>query len=285
MPKLNTEDGRVIHLYGSIEEFRQAIKAGGESADMADVSTRARIRTAFSSEVKATDAERVLTFAISTENPDRMGDSILVSGWELEAYRKDPVVLWSHDAGSLPVAKATKIWIEGKKLKADAEFTPVGMLRFNDAVFDMYKQGFLSATSVGFLPLKWAFTEDPARRYGVDFLSQELLEFSCVCVPANSEALIEGRSAGIDIGPILDWAEDQIRRCGDNARIIKLAEGVLGSRGDDPVALAWAERIVSAAGKTVVSRERIEKIERAATAERMRRKRARELDLMRVRAG
>jgi hypothetical protein len=106
------------------------------------------------------------------------------------------------------------------------------------------KGGFLSATSVGFSPLKYAFTDDPKRRFGIDFLEQELLEFSCVTVPANAEALIEGRAAGIDVTPMLDWCEQQMKRAADKARVQKLAETVLGSKGDDPVLLAWAERIV-----------------------------------------
>jgi phage head maturation protease len=77
------------------------------------------------------------------------------------------------------------------------------MSRFNDAIFEMYKQGFLSATSVGFHPLKYAFSDDPQRRSGIDILEQELCEFSCVPVPANADALIEARSAGVDIGPVL----------------------------------------------------------------------------------
>ena len=31
----------------------------------------------------------------------------------------------------------------------------------------------------------------PARQYGIDFLEQELLEFSIVTIPANSDALID----------------------------------------------------------------------------------------------
>jgi hypothetical protein len=60
-------------------------------------------------------------------------------------------------------------------------------------------------------PLKYAFTDDPQRRFGIDFLEQELLEFSwCVPVPANAEALVEGRAAGIDqVAPLLDWAVDK----------------------------------------------------------------------------
>lgn len=277
--------------FGSIEEFRQAAKIAPTDAPIND----SRVRASFDTEVKVGEGDsRTLMFAISSASVDRMGDTIAVDGWKLESYRKNPVVLWAHDASLLPIAKAPKVWIEGDKLKADAEFTPKGMARFNDTVFDMYKGGFLSATSVGFMPLKYAFTDDPKRRFGIDFLEQELLEFSAVPVPANSEALIEGRSAGIDIVPVLDWAEDQIKRASDaSARIVKLAESVLGSSGEDMVALAWAERILQASGKifvpkgsVVVTTERaaaIARMEAKETADRLRKKRERDLEVARLR--
>jgi len=241
-----------IRAFGSIDEFREAARQSPELSN-------ARVRGSFETDVKAKDgASRTLIFTISSPAVDRMGDTIAVDGWKLESFRKNPVVLWAHDSSSLPVAKANKVWIEDGKLKAEAEFTPAGMARFNDTVFEMYKQGFLSATSVGFAPLKYAFTEDPQRRYGIDFIEQELLEFSAVPVPANAEALIEGRSSGVDIAPMLDWCEMAIKRTGDKSRIIKLAEDVLGSKTDDPDALAWAKRMVGASGRlSVIDTDRL----------------------------
>lgn len=276
-------------IFGSINEFRRAHegldtpspvlpKTGDEDA--------IHVRASFDTQVKAGEGDsRTLTFTISTPAVDRMGDTIAISGWNLDNYRRNPVILWAHDSADFPVAKSNKIWIEGDKLKSEAEFIPADNAatgRHAEGILQLYKGGFLSATSVGFMPTKYAFTDDPKRRFGIDFLEQELLEYSLVTVPANAEALIEGRAAGIDVTPMLDWCEDQIKRCGDNARIIKLAEGVLGGNGQDLVALAWAERIVNAAGKSVVSRERIERVERAATQARMRKKRERELDLIRI---
>lgn len=155
------------------------------------------LRRDFDTEIKAADEGRAFDFCISTASVDRYGDTIAVEGWQLAAFRKNPVVLWMHDNNLLPVAKAVNVRIEDGKLKSRAEFTPEGMLRFNDAVHDMLKGGFLSATSVGFIPLKYNFVDDPQRRFGIDFLEQELLEFSVVTVPANAEALIEGRSIAI----------------------------------------------------------------------------------------
>lgn len=283
MPK--SDDAR---KYGSVEEFRQAARDASEP--VAD----ARVRASFDTEVKAGEGDsRTLTFTISNAAVDRMGDTIAVAGWKFDSFRKNPVVLWGHDAADFPVAKAGKLWIEGENVKAEAEFVPKenpATGQHAEGVLQLYKGGFLSAVSVGFIPLKYAFTEDPKRRFGIDFIEQELLEFSCVTVPANAEALIEGRAAGIDVTPMLDWCELQIKRCGDNSRIIKLAEGVLGSKGDDLVALSWAERIVLASGKkiadrdeVVMSRGRLEAVERAAKNKRLTEKRQREVDALRIR--
>jgi HK97 family phage prohead protease len=190
MPKILSEN-----------EFREAAK--GES-----VPAEAQIRKAFIAEIKATGGEedRTIDFVISTASVDRMGDTISVDGWQLANFRKNPVVLWAHDSSMMPVAKASNIRVEDGKLKARAEFMPRDISGFADAVFKAIKQGFLSAVSVGFAPVKYAFSEEQGRSFGIDFLQQELLEFSVCPVPANPEALVEARAAGIDIDPIQEWA-------------------------------------------------------------------------------
>lgn len=263
-------------LYPSIDAFRAAGKDAGQ------IEADAAVRASFDTAIKAAEDSRNVTFTISTESVDRMGDTIAIEGWKLEAYRKNPVVLWAHDSTSLPVAKAPKIWTEKTSLKAEAEFTPAGMARFNDTVYDMIKGGFLNTTSVGFAPLKYAFVDDPARKYGIDFIEQELLEFSVVPVPANSEALVESRAAGIDLDPLFDWAEGVLSKA-DAERVMKLADIVLGATEQDPRDIKWAERIAAKAGLGLYSQERIDKIERAATAQRLKARRARDLDLIRAR--
>lgn len=182
------------------EDFRTAAKAGQAPKD-------ARLRKGFVADIKAAVAgERTLDFTISTDSVDRMGDTIAIGGWRLENYKRNPVILWAHDSDSMPVAKASNIRVEGGKLKATAEFMPADISSFAESVFQAIKAGFLSATSVGFTPIKYAFVDDPARRFGIDFEEQELLEFSIVPVPANAEALIEGRSAGVDAEPFKAWA-------------------------------------------------------------------------------
>lgn len=192
------------------EEFRAAAK--GDS-----VPAEASLRKAFVSEVKASgDDGRVITFAVSTESVDRMGDTIAVGGWKLDNYRANPVVLWAHDAGDLPMARCRRIWVESGKLMAEADFTPtpVAWPEFNESVFQFLKHGLLNATSVGFQPIKYAFSEDNTRSMGIDFMEQELLEFSIVPVPANPECLQQAKSLGLDVEPMVKWCTAVLQKQG-----------------------------------------------------------------------
>jgi HK97 family phage prohead protease len=202
------------HLIGSGRFIVRKLEEAREKGEDA-IAVRA-----FDTEIKAIDGEtRAFDFTISTGSVDRYGDTVKVDGWKLANFRKNPVVLWMHDGTKLPVGKASNIRIEDGKLKARVDFTPQGLASFNDIVFELVKTGFLSATSVGFLPLVYNFVNDPQRQFGIDFKEQELLEFSIVTVPANAEALIEGRSAEIvpvepqanDEAMSLDLAEHRIR--------------------------------------------------------------------------
>jgi HK97 family phage prohead protease len=155
--------------------------------------------------VKAEDDDsRKVSFIISTGAVDRDRDTLKVDGWELDDYRKNPVVLWAHNYYGLPIGKAETVLPKSGVLKATAEFATAEMNPLAESVYRMLKAGFLRATSVGFQPLKHAYDEE---RGGFDFLKQSLLEFSVVPVPANPQALMDAKAAGIDMGPVKGWAE------------------------------------------------------------------------------
>lgn len=164
-------------------------------------------------EIKQEEGEdRVLRFVISTGAVDRDRDTINPKGWKLKAFKANPVVLFAHNSRQPPIARALKIFVEDEKLKAVAEFMDrdIDTSGFSDMIFRMLKGGFMKATSVGFLPIKFERVdedENADRKFGIDFLQQELLEFSVVPVPSNPEALIEARSSGIDTGPLQEWLE------------------------------------------------------------------------------
>lgn len=166
------------------------------------------LRKSFTTEIKVhADDSRKVDFIISTSSVDRDGDTIDVSGWEVSNFIKNPVVLFGHDYRSLPVGKASNLRFEDGNFIATVEFVAKEISTFAESVFQMVKQKFLRATSVGFEPIEWKFTEDEGRN-GIDFLKQELLEFSIVPVPSNPDALLLASSNGIDIAPIKSWAQE-----------------------------------------------------------------------------
>jgi len=138
--------------------------------------------------VAKADDGKSMSFTISTGSVDRMGDTINPHGWRTAGFSRNPVVLWAHNHKAPPVGRATKIWREGDALKASMVFASSG---FAQQIKSAVKEGTLRATSVGFIPIKWSFSRDKDRPGGIDFAEQELLEFSIVSVPANSEALME----------------------------------------------------------------------------------------------
>lgn len=146
---------------------------------------------------------RDATFTITTGSVDRERDTLAALGWRLEAYRRNPVVLWAHSYRDLPIGRARSVDTTDNGLRSVAEFTSRDLNPLGDTVLRMIRGGFLNAVSVGFNPLKWVWNEE---RRGIDFAEQELLEYSVVPVPANPEALVEARSKGIDISPISEWA-------------------------------------------------------------------------------
>ena len=155
-------------------------------------------------EKEISDEERIIEFTNSTPTQDRYHDTIDQNGWQLENFRKNPVVLWAHDYSQPPVAKSVNVWVEEGKLKSRDQFTPRDLYPFGFMVYELYKNGFLNAKSVGFQPITYAFNNETD---GVEFYTQELLEHSCVPVPANPEALVSAKSMGIDLLPLKSWAE------------------------------------------------------------------------------
>jgi HK97 family phage prohead protease len=149
-----------------------------------------------------------LRFTLSTESVDRDSDRVAVEGWQLDNYRRNPVVLWAHDHSQPPVARSQTIGVEVDGLVAQARFTPKDLYPFGYMTFQLYAEGFLNAVSVGFRPLAWRWSEEEGRERGIDFLHQELLEFSCVPVPANPDTLVRARAKGIDTAPLVDWVAE-----------------------------------------------------------------------------
>lgn len=167
-------------------------------------------------------AERIMEFVISTDTIDRDGDIIEVDGWELDNYLTNPVFVWGHNYQLPALGRALSLKTErtaGKNyLIAVDQFAPGEHLPVDlRGVWDLYAEGYMHATSVGFIPKAyvWEVREDgdTVTSRGYRFSKQELLEHSAVTVPANPDALARAKAAGITVPGNAD-AGDEVEIAG-----------------------------------------------------------------------
>ena len=147
-------------------------------------------------EVKeADDKEKTLTCYVSTGAIDRQRESLDPEGVDVGNYRKNPVVLWAHDYSTPPIGKA--LWVKkadgGILSKVQFYSSDKALGEFAQEIYQMYKQKFLNAFSVGFIPkeTEWAKEQDRdnPKKPRLTYKKWEMLEYSAVPVPANPEAL------------------------------------------------------------------------------------------------
>lgn len=168
----------------------------------ADVALRKSFAGVFKAEGEGATAP--IRIRITTTQRDRSRDTVNPSGWILDNYVKNPVVLWAHDYRAFPIAKDTGLTIDANGLIGTPQFATADENPWAPYCERLIRGGYLNAASVGFAPLKWMYNEEER---GIDFEEQELLEYSIVPVPDNPGALVEAKRAGIEIGWIAQWAE------------------------------------------------------------------------------
>ena len=136
--------------------------------------------------------EGKLEAIVSTNDVDRSGEVVDIEGIDIKNYEKNPVVMWAHDYSLPPIGKTLSLTKEkiGKKmvLKTEMEFA-TGISDLAREVYNLYKGGFMSAFSIGFIPLD---------EEGNTYTKSELLEYSAVPIPANPNALLLAKAKGID---------------------------------------------------------------------------------------
>jgi len=153
----------------------------------------------------------IIEFRSSDETLDRYKERITVAGWKLDNYRKNPVVQNAHNCCSVSdtigksliteIRSAPSPYLFQRILFAVAE-NPMAKIAYG-----LYKGGFLTAVSVGFIPITWenGGQEEGYRR---KYIQQELIEVSAVSIPANPNALELGlKSGAIEIGDVRELAK------------------------------------------------------------------------------
>lgn len=146
-------------------------------------------------EVKAKsidESARTLVATVSTDMVDRDEEIVMPGAFRkrIKSYRKNPVLLWMHNALITPIGKALDITVTEKGIDAVLYFRPDNELA--DDVFRAYQQGVLTSFSVGFRTYK---REKGASADGqpsvIKITDAELFEISAVTIPANTEATVK----------------------------------------------------------------------------------------------
>jgi hypothetical protein len=150
---------------------------------------------------------------ISTESVDRTGEVVVARGMNDSQFQGNPLVTLGHAYHLQPVGRS--LWRRRVKdgdlagIKAKTQYPPrpdawsAGDEWLPDKVLALVQAGLLQGKSIGFLPTRVHVPDEKeAKKNGwgnnVSLVIDEwlLLEYACVFLPANQDALVESVAKG-----------------------------------------------------------------------------------------
>ena len=179
---------------------------------------------------------------ISTGNVARDQMIIDPEGWDFSNYNRNPVVLWGHDDGDMPLARTISIEASPNELRATAQFDMEDEAATR--LLSKIERGFVNSTSVRWLPKRWEnrmLATEKGEREVLAFVEQELLEWSFVSIPSDPGAVIlRADGSGFDPEPLIQAAKGTIPilTLADDVREHATALTELLTRDLDPEAIA-----------------------------------------------
>ena len=172
----------------------EAAKAYGEQLGIEPEAVEYVRKGLIAADVQFEEGERAAVSYITTRDIDRDGEIVEPDGCDLEAYRKNPVVLFGHDYRQLPIGK--NLWIKADSRGLIAK-TQYASHEFAQKVYEYRKEGMPLAQSIGFIPMQWEDSPGDVKGCRRRYTKWALLEYSDVPVPANPEAVNIAVSKGL----------------------------------------------------------------------------------------
>ncbi len=154
---------------------------------------RTQLRSVQFTESSIDEANRTAEFIISDETVDRYNTVFTTDGWELEEYRKNPVVLYGHDSWSGnpdKVIGTSEVFIEERKLVGRVKFEPAELNELAERVFRKLIHGTIRTASIraDVKDYRRGDVDKGEKKGTVYFTRQVLTEWSIVPLPGNNNA-------------------------------------------------------------------------------------------------
>jgi len=191
--------------------------ASGVSNDPGTGALTRPARHQFKAVTEVSSGERSDVSWISTEDPDRVGDVVCARGMNDGQFRLNPIVTLNHSYSMPPVGRS--LWrkvvkdgpLRGVKAKTLYPPRPASWLEAKDwpadVAFSLVQADLLHGKSIGFLPVKVHVpdAQEKSQRLGdgalgghgeINLIIDEwiLLEYACVVLPAQQNAVVESVS-------------------------------------------------------------------------------------------
>ena len=173
---------------------------------MVSAAYREQCRVMVVTEARQAEDGSAHRMVIAARDRSRNQDEINLAGVRFDNYRKNPVVLWNHDAsprllaaappsGGIPIAKTLEIGHDEEgRIVASFEFNSNDP--FAARVENAWNNGFLRAASIHYLPTRIVEVKDARGRIErVRIEESDLLEWSLLPIPADSDSVREGARA------------------------------------------------------------------------------------------
>jgi len=150
-----------------------------------------------------------ISWVMSDFSVDRDLERIDPAGWDLKNFKKNPVVLWSHDFMRPAIGKIESPRVKDEQLVGKVRFSSKEVDPFAAMIEAKIREGIIRAGSVGFLSQKIEIIDDPKVTEFLIHRKQELYEFSIVNIPANVNATVS-RSADPETGKDIKQSLDKL---------------------------------------------------------------------------
>ena len=173
---------------------------------MVSTAYREQCRVMVVTEARQAEDGSAHRMVIAARDRSRNQDEINLAGVRFDNYRKNPVVLWNHDAsprllaaappsGGIPIAKTLEIGHDEEgRIVASFEFNSNDP--FAARVENAWNNGFLRAASIHYLPTRIVEVKDARGRVErVRIEESDLLEWSLLLLPADPDAVKAGARA------------------------------------------------------------------------------------------